>query len=159
MQCFSHYDCTYIHFATDHDNYIAQLNDYFTDLALERIFVDIPFQFNEYSPQFTVTCITTGGPVGCVLWRRDSTYITNPNATSTLVDPLNSRYIHVLTVTGSLPSVYRCRCRVSNNNRYFEYSTTVYSKSLDISLYIDVGAEFLTIIVISNIQPQYTVSH
>ena len=115
---------------------IVLLNDHgiFTGLASESTLVDIPFEFGEDNPQFTVTCITTGGPVGCVVWRRDSTYITNPNATSTLVDPLNSRYIHVLTVTGSLPGVYRCK--ISNNKpNTFEYTTTVYSKLLDLSLF------------------------
>ena len=67
---------------------------------------------NGASPQFTLTCISTGGPATTVTWTRDSTTVTEGTET-VLNDPVTAQYIHTLTVTGRLPGLYMCN--VSNN--------------------------------------------
>ena len=64
------------------------------------------------SPQFTLTCISTGGPATTVTWTRDSTTVTEGNETM-LNNPVNSQYTHTLTVRGRLGGVYKCT--VENN--------------------------------------------
>ena len=55
---------------------------------------------NGDSPQFTITCVSMGGPViGCVVWRINKNVIPNPNATSVLLDRVNGMYVHNLTVS------------------------------------------------------------
>ena len=67
---------------------------------------------NGPSPQFTLTCISTGGPATTVTWTRDSTTVTE--GTETVLDyPVTAQYTHILTVTGSLGGLYTCT--VSNN--------------------------------------------
>ena len=65
---------------------------------------------NGASPQFTLTCISTGGPATTVTWTRDSTTVTEGNET-VLNDPVAAQYTHTLTVTAA--GVYTCT--VSNN--------------------------------------------
>ena len=63
------------------------------------------------SPQFTLTCISTGGPATNVTWTRDSEEVL---AGETVLDNAESaQYTHTLTVTGRLPGQYQCT--VSNN--------------------------------------------
>ena len=62
--------------------------------------------------QFTLTCISTGGPATTVTWTRDSTTVTEGTET-VLNDPVTARYTHTLTVTGILPGLYTCT--VANN--------------------------------------------
>ena len=64
---------------------------------------------NEASPQFTLTCISTGGPATTVTWTRDSVSVTGGNET-VLDNTVTSQYIHTLTVTGGLYT-----CTVANN--------------------------------------------
>ena len=45
--------------------------------------------------QFTLTCISTGGPATTVTWTRDSTTITEGNKT-VIVDPVTAQYTHTL---------------------------------------------------------------
>ena len=67
---------------------------------------------NEASPQFTLTCISTGGPATTVTWTRDSVTVTEE--TETVLDNREtSQYTHTLTVTGRLGGDYTCN--VSNN--------------------------------------------
>ena len=62
------------------------------------------------SPQFTLTCISTGGPATTVTWTRDS--VTVPEGTETVLDdPVTAQYTH--TLTGSTAGVYTCT--VANN--------------------------------------------
>ena len=65
---------------------------------------------NGASPQFTLTCISTGGPATTVTWTRDSVTITEGTET-VLNDPVTAHYTHTLTVTSG--GVYTCT--VSNN--------------------------------------------
>ena len=62
--------------------------------------------------QFTLTCISTGGPATTVTWTRDSITVTEGTETE-LDDPETAQYTHTLTVTGSLIGIYTCT--VANN--------------------------------------------
>ena len=62
---------------------------------------------NGPSPQFTLTCISTGGPATTVTWTRDSVTVTEGTET-VLDDPVTAQYTHTLTVTGSLGGSYTC---------------------------------------------------
>ena len=61
---------------------------------------------NGSSPQFTLTCISTGGPATTVTWTRDSEEAEG-EAETVLIDSTSAEYNHTLTVTGRLPGVYR----------------------------------------------------
>ncbi|CAI8028407.1 Netrin receptor DCC, partial [Geodia barretti] len=65
---------------------------------------------NGASPQFTLTCISTGGPATTVTWTRDSTTVTQ-GAQTVLNDPVTAQYTYTLTVTTA--GVYTCT--VANN--------------------------------------------
>ena len=67
---------------------------------------------DETSPQFTLTCISTGGPATTVIWTRDTTPVTEGNET-VLVNPITAEYLHTLKVTGDIKGVYTCT--VANN--------------------------------------------
>ena len=67
---------------------------------------------NGASPQFTLTCISTGGPATTVTWTRDSTTVTEGTET-VLNDPVTAWYTHTLTVTGEKGGLYNCK--VENN--------------------------------------------
>ena len=67
---------------------------------------------NGESLQFTLTCISTGGPATTVTWTRDSTTLTEGTET-VLDDPETAQYTHNLTVTGRVGGVYTCT--VANN--------------------------------------------
>ena len=62
---------------------------------------------NGTSPQFTLTCISTGGPATTVTWTRDSDTVTEGTET-VLDDRTTAQYTHTLTVTGKLGGVYKC---------------------------------------------------
>ena len=68
---------------------------------------------NGASPQFTLTCISTGGPATTVSWTRDNVNITGEQNKTVLNDTVTARYTHTLTVTGRLGGDYTCT--VSNN--------------------------------------------
>ena len=57
--------------------------------------------------QFTLTCISTGGPATTVTWTRYSTVVTEGTQT-VLDDPVTARYIHTLTVTERREGIYTC---------------------------------------------------
>ena len=67
---------------------------------------------NGASPQFTLTCISTGGPATTVTWTRDSVTVTEGSET-VLDNRTTSQYTHTLTVTGRLGGLYICT--VANN--------------------------------------------
>jgi len=66
---------------------------------------------NGETPQFTLTCTSTGGPATTVTWTRDSESVLG--GTTVLKNATTARYIHILTVTGRLGGQYQCT--VSNN--------------------------------------------
>ena len=65
---------------------------------------------NGANPQFTLTCISTGGPATTVTWTRDSVTVTEGTET-VLADPVTAQYTH--TLTGSTAGEYTCT--VANN--------------------------------------------
>ena len=65
---------------------------------------------NGTSPQFTLTCISTGGPATTVTWTRGSEMLTG---STVLNDAETAQYTHTLTVTGRLGGLYTCT--VSND--------------------------------------------
>ena len=70
-------------------------------------FVDL----NGESPQFALTCTSTGGPATTVTWTRDSETVSGGR--TVLEDPVTAQYTHTLTVTERLGGQYQCT--VSNN--------------------------------------------
>ena len=64
------------------------------------------------SSQFTLTCISIGGPATTVTWTRDSVNVTEGTET-VLNDPVTAQYTHTLTVTERLGGLYTCT--VANN--------------------------------------------
>ena len=56
-------------------------------------------------PQFTLTCISTGGPATTVTWTRDSVTVSQGNMT-VLNNSVTAQYIHTLTVSGRLGGLY-----------------------------------------------------
>ena len=69
---------------------------------------------NGDSPQFTLTCISTGGPATTVTWTRDSEPATG-EMHSVLDDSVTAQYTHTLTVTGGQEYRGIYTCNVSNN--------------------------------------------
>ena len=65
---------------------------------------------NGGSAQFTLTCISTGGPATTATWTRDSTTVTEGTET-VLDDSVTAQYTHTLTVTTG----GEYTCTVSNN--------------------------------------------
>ena len=61
---------------------------------------------NGESPQFTLTCTSTGGPATTVTWTRDSEAVSG--GMTVLDDPVTAQYTHTLTVTGRLGGQYQC---------------------------------------------------
>lgn len=86
-----------------------------TDMVIEGPMINIPTDFNFESPQFTISCTSSEGPVGCVEWFKNDIPITAPESTSTLIDPEEGRYTHVLTVHEHENAVGRYACNIYNN--------------------------------------------
>ena len=66
---------------------------------------------NGESPQFTLTCISTGGPATTVTWTRDSEEV--QGGVTVLDNAVTAQYAHTLTLNERLPGQYQCT--VSNN--------------------------------------------
>ena len=62
---------------------------------------------NGQNPQFTLTCISTGGPATNVTWTRDSITVTEGTET-VLNSAVTAQYTHTLAVTGRQPGTYMC---------------------------------------------------
>ena len=60
--------------------------------------------------EFTLTCISTGGPATTVTWTRDSETAEGERMTvfDTTTAATTAQYTHTLTVTGSTTGVYTC---------------------------------------------------
>ena len=83
---------------------------------------------NGANPQFTLTCISTGGPATTVTWTRDSDTITK--GTDTILDnQMTAQYTHTLTVTGRLGGLYTCTVvndKLSEDSANFTVEGKVY---------------------------------
>jgi ligand-binding SRPBCC domain-containing protein len=81
------------------------------------------------SPQFTLTCISTGGPATTVTWTRDSDIVAEGTET-VLNDPVTAQYTHTLTVTGKLGGLYtNFSCTVANNKSEDSAQLTVQGRA------------------------------
>ena len=74
----------------------------------------VDYDLNGASPQFTLTCISTGGPATTVTWTRNSVTVTEGNET-VLDNRTTSQYNHTLTVTGGSGMGGLYTCTVANN--------------------------------------------
>ena len=84
----------------------------FTDVTIisDDLTFTLDSDLNEISVQFTLACISTGGPATTVTWSRDSEKLTG---STVLNDALTAQYTHNLIVTGRLGGLYTCA--VSND--------------------------------------------
>ena len=73
--------------------------------------VFVESDLNGASPQFILTCISTGGPATTVTWTRDNVNIIGEHNETVLNDPVTAQYIHTLTVT----TEGEYTCTVANN--------------------------------------------
>ena len=64
------------------------------------------------SPQFTLTCVSTGGPATNVTWTTDSTSPVTDGSRTVLVNTKRAEYIHTLNVTRAEGNY---TCTVANN--------------------------------------------
>ena len=71
-------------------------------------------------PQFTLTCISAGGPATTVTWTRDSVALKQGTKTE-LDDAVTAQYTHTLTYTGRLGGLYTCT--VSNEKPAVAHSS------------------------------------
>ena len=78
----------------------------------DGVTLTVDSDLNGASPQFTLTCISTGGPATTVTWTRDSATAMG-DAVTVLDDAETAQYTHTLTVTGRLGGLYTCT--VSND--------------------------------------------
>ena len=60
------------------------------------------------NPQFTLTCISTGGPATTVTWTNPDTEVVTTGNMTVLNNADSSQYIHTLNVTGRLGGLYTC---------------------------------------------------
>ena len=78
------------------------------DLTIsEDVAFNLVENMNGASPQFILTCISTGEPATTVTWTRDSDTVTE-GAETVLDDQVTAQYTHTLTVTGRLGGLYTC---------------------------------------------------
>ena len=68
-------------------------------------------ELNGDSPQFTITCTSTGGPATTVTWTRNSKTVSG--GMTVLNNAVTAQYTHTLAVTERLGGQYQCN--VTNN--------------------------------------------
>ena len=73
----------------------------------DGVTLTVDSDINGASSQFTLTCISTGGPATTVTWTRDSATVT-VGAVTVLDNATTAQYTHTLTVTGRLGGLYQC---------------------------------------------------
>ena len=82
-----------------------------------KLYFTLDSEVNEDPPEFTLTCVSKGGPATRVVWRRDGKEITENSTYSTsqiIVDTSSTTvYNNTLRVRGREGGVYRCN--VSNS--------------------------------------------
>ena len=102
---------------------------------------------NEASPQFTLTCISTGGPATTVTWTRDSTTVITEGTETVLNDPVAAQYTHTLIVTGRWPGHYKCTVEnnkpSTNSKTYVVHGTIICSYRVTIFIIIIMLSQLL----------------
>ena len=83
---------------------------------------------NGASPQFTLTCISTGGPATTDTWTRDSGEVVGDTET-VLDNAVDAEYTHTLTVTERLGGLYTCTVA---NNKPSTASATITIQGIDV---------------------------
>ena len=82
-----------------------------------NLYFTLDSEVSEDPPQFTLTCVSKGGPATRVVWRRDGKEITENSTYSTSQIIVNTSsipvYNNTLRVRGREGGVYRCT--VSNS--------------------------------------------
>ena len=105
----------------------------------------VNYDRNGNSPQFTLTCISTGGPATTVTWTRDSVTVTEGKET-VLDNRATSQYTHTLTVTGRLGGLYTCTVannRPSNNESSAQLTVQgICNKSMVLQMKLHVSPGF-----------------
>ena len=101
-----------------------------SDLLIEDMFVTIPSDFDVNNPQFSVTCVSSGGPVGCVVWKHNQNIIVNPKTSSTLTDAVDGRYVHTLILNEHEGVHGSYNCTLYSNKPDSISKTEVNGKSL-----------------------------
>ena len=76
-------------------------------IGVVKISGSVNFSLNSTLNQFTLTCISTGGPATTVTWTRDSTTVTE-GAKTVLDNGVTAHYTHNLLVKGRQEGLYRC---------------------------------------------------
>ena len=84
-------------------------------------------ELNGGSPQFILTCTSTGGPATTVTWTRDSETVSG--GMTVLNNAVTAQYTHTLTLTERLGGQYQCN--VTNNKSstataHFKVQGTLY---------------------------------
>ena len=83
------------------------------------LYFTLDSEVSEDPPQFTLTCVSQGGPATRVVWRRDGKEITQNSTYSTsqiIVDTSSiTVYNNTLRVRGREGGVYRCAVSNSQN--------------------------------------------
>ena len=102
--------------------------------------VTLTWESDGTSTQFTLTCISTGGPATTVTWTRDSDAI-NEGTETVLDDRVTAQYTHTLTVTETSQFNGTYVCTVSNRKSSFYASkeikaTVIHNRSGNIIIYI-----------------------
>ena len=80
-------------------------------MVAEDIMFQLKSNLNGDNPQFTLTCISTGGPATTVTWTRDSETVSG--GMTVFNNAVTAQYTNTLTVTGRLGGQYQCS--VTNN--------------------------------------------
>ena len=84
-----------------------------------NLYFTLDSKVNEDAPEFTLTCVSRGGPATRVVWRRDRKEITEHSTYSTsqiIVDTSSiTVYNNTLKVRGREGGVYRCAVSNSQN--------------------------------------------
>ena len=90
-----------------------------------NLYFTLDSEVSEDPPQFTLTCVSKGGPATRVVWRRDGKEITENStysASQIIVDTSSiTVYNNTLRVRGREKGVYRCA--VSNSQSLSSFIT------------------------------------
>ena len=100
-------------------------------------------------PVFSLTCISSGGPVAAVTWHKDN--VTLPIAiTGPLVldDGVTATYHNDLKVTGRLPGTYTCQIKDDGDS---VLDTLMDYDVPGMSCYTVIGFNYCTIVIIQSV--------
>ena len=102
------------------------------------------------TPEFTLTCISTGGPATTVSWTRDSNAVTANNdhiISSRVTDTVAATYVHALRVTGRLVGSYECSVSNSRTSPAAVTTLQVEGKEPEISCDLSCIAPFCLLVI------------